>query len=478
MILLCLFSFYAVAEDFTPDIDTSCSACTQTPDPLIRYTLFVGSFLKALDSTSKVDYNKIRQADGAQGKVNTLIDYIKQEWDSYLWTFKREWRVTMGDVWGISFNTLQLLKRDLFADFARQTVVGLRTSALTRDIDKLEQLDESIDREASLHITNFVFSDPLSSSQIDKLQNIFSDYQDIFTMPTSSAIQPGTTYKDIIGWLNYTQRLVKNHITFSPKKDFKYDASRWVSIAFNPNRPSQLAWAYSCVIVYGGFNCNPTYGKTKWLWDEFTHTVGKELSITLSKFSSSARKLRALYRKKERDIYFKDAERWVSLFFNWSKVGQNNSHSNNRSYEMKQQQDLLKKSLDECYAEVLEKPDSYSTQQSFSLDNWSFGKIVSCRKLSTYEIKTPVNISQAETARIEKLQQAMWDHMMLVMSIDDEQDALIKLSSPLSVTTHQPLLSKVIYDTKSSLHRLIDTSIQWCLSFCSNLNAKVNCGSR
>lgn len=481
-----LFFAHAQSSNEEPSL-TNCKSCTQTPEPLVRYISFVRSVLGTLQSTSKIDYDKIRTTDGANGKINTLIDYAKQEWDSYLWVFKREWRVINGDVVWIWFDGRQALKRDFFADFARQTVVWIRTSALTRDVDKLEELDQSIDTVATVHINNFVFSDPIPANQITSLQGIFSSYQDIFSLsPSITPFEKWLTYKDVIGWLNYTQRLMKNHVTFTPKKDFTFESKKGIWYTINPTWSQSLMDQYGCIITRWWLNCNPTYGKTKSLRKEFSQKVGKDFTLTIKKFTSSFRKLKALYNQKERDTYFgerdRGRDRGVSLNVNGSNIKNNNQSSSNKStalsQDIQQQQDQIKKQLTECKTTAQSNPDSYRTKRRFTLGKWSFGKIVSCRELSDYEIVRPVNLSEAEIAKIAKLQQSMNDHMMLIIRIDEEQDTLIKLASPRAVTTQQPLLSQKIYETRSSLHTLIDNSIQWCLSFCSNLNSKVNCGSR
>ena len=74
------------------------------------------------------------------------------------------------EVQGATRETTKALGRDFIGDFGRQAVAGLRSSAIVRDQSKLEQLDEAIDREAIVHINNYVFRDPLSAEQLTKLK--------------------------------------------------------------------------------------------------------------------------------------------------------------------------------------------------------------------------------------------------------------------------------------------------------------------
>jgi hypothetical protein len=90
----------------------------------------------------------------------------------------------------------------------------LRTSALERDIEKLEKLDESIDNEAISHISHYRWNDVLPDNQITKINSIFDSYRDIFT---TGDVAKSTTYKDMVHRMNVTNRKMKNHITTNPK---------------------------------------------------------------------------------------------------------------------------------------------------------------------------------------------------------------------------------------------------------------------
>jgi hypothetical protein len=90
----------------------------------------------------------------------------------------------------------------------------LRTSALERDIEKLEKMDESIDNEAISHISHYRWKDVLPDNQIGKINSIFDSYRDIFSTGTVTKF---TTYKDMVHRMNVTNRTMKNHITTNPK---------------------------------------------------------------------------------------------------------------------------------------------------------------------------------------------------------------------------------------------------------------------
>ena len=82
---------------------------------------FMRAVLNTLQSTSKIDYSKI--ATGTkQANTNLLINYQKQQTDSYFGVFKREGRVIAGQIQGASLQTITAVSRDFLADFLRQSV--------------------------------------------------------------------------------------------------------------------------------------------------------------------------------------------------------------------------------------------------------------------------------------------------------------------------------------------------------------------
>lgn len=464
---------------FSQNIDETvygCDACVNTPDEVSRYIQFVRSILDTMQSTTKVNFSTL-DPTVKQWQINTLTDYLKQENDSYLWVFNREWRIIWTDIEWAWRELTQAISRDFLADFARQTVVWLRSSALVRDEEKIEQLDEAIDREAIVHISNFVFRDKIPSDQIAKLQSVFSAYPDIFELtPWSQAFATDLSYRDMVGWLNYMQRRVKNHIVLRPKSDFKYESSAKVSYDIKKTWTDNLQESYSCVIAVVGVNCNPTYGKTAWLRDEFGKSVGKDLKTTIGKFKSSAKKLSSLFAKNKNsggyfDNYFSNAIQYNGP--SWKRSGV----AVNAAKQAKAEKQQIEEALSECFKLASENPWRYTTQRIVSLFHPE-GKVVSCREKAPYEYADPGAVLEVEKTRISTLQTSMHNLITLILDMRDTNKAMAALSVPLDVTQEFPTLSKSIYSTKKTVQALNDNSIESCLAFCSNLNGQVNCGTK
>jgi|GEM_PF-3959761 len=79
---------FVYAQDLNTE-EQSCAACAVTPPDLMTYTRFVRAVLDALQSTSRVDFDKIK-TETKQAQVNILTDYKKQETDSYFGTIQKE----------------------------------------------------------------------------------------------------------------------------------------------------------------------------------------------------------------------------------------------------------------------------------------------------------------------------------------------------------------------------------------------------
>jgi hypothetical protein len=402
-------------------------------------------------------------------------------------SFEREGRVVGADIQWATRETIQAVWRDFFSDFARQTVAGVRSSALVRDQDKLEVLDESIDREAIVHINNFVFRDKLSPEQITKLKWVFSAYQDIFIVDAWQAgIDASTTYKDMVGWLNYMQRKMKNHVVFMPKQDFKYEAKGGVRYDLKQTWSDNLKQSYSCVIAAGWLNCNPSYGKTSGLRKEFEKGAGKNIKVTLNKFKKSFEKLDMLLKKGDKSEHF-----WGYFEWNASERGLNyqgpekSTKQINAAQDAREEKIQMQDLLDECYKKAQKNPDKYIvTIEKYKVEGSDFlpeggmGISFSCREKSPYEYADPGKLTEAEKSRVITMQTNMNEFITLILALDETNEAMAVLSAPMDVTKEFPKLSKAVYDTKATIRELNKHSIESCLAFCSNLNGRVNCGKQ
>lgn len=455
----------------------SCAACNLTPDSLTRYMRFMRSLLDVLDSDQKIDISKLEWAN-VEWRANSLTNSLKQISNEYRNVVAREWRYVGGKLQWWTREAAQALWRDFLWNFTRNTVAGLRTSALERDIEKLEKLDESIDNEAISHISHYVWKDVLPNNQITKLNSVFNSYRDIFA---TGAVSKSITYKDIIHRMNVMNRNMKNHITTNPKWDVAIKNYDGITFTLNSERIESLQREYSCVIAFWWLNCNQSYGKTAWLRKEFWRSAWNELTQTYNKFKETLQKLSILYNKNDRQEYFGwyfqwfGSEWWTVATVNGRRVDKE-FFSNIEPWKWyKDQKTQLKKVYDECKARInVGEQNLVRDTTERTLFN---RKAIWCHEYSEpVKISTP-NITESEEAKLRDLEDKMNNFIQLTLAMNDEESMLIELASPLPVTHQAPLLSRKVYETKETVTELTQLSIESCLAFCSNLNGKVNCGS-
>lgn len=467
---------FSYAQEAPTDERAPCSACTLTPDALVRYMNFMRAVLNTLQSTSKIDYSKI--ATGTkQANTNLLINYQKQQTDSYFWVFKREGRVIAGQIQGASLQTITAVSRDFLADFLRQSVAWVRSSALVRDEDKLEQIDESIDREAIVHINNYVYTDPIPTAQLDSLKNIFSVYSDIFTTGGNNQVlfSPWISYQQFIGWLNYTQRTVKNHIVVRAKTDFKYESNEKVGYSISPIRGKALDDAYACATANLGTACNASFGKASSLRKEFGKSAGKELKTTLNKFKTSFQKLSNLKSKG----YFKGFGDSRGIQYRGSQVPNPAKQNPQETIQiLEEDKQVVVAQLDDCIQQENSVQLDKLWNDSESLYSLQKMGLFPCKPRAPYLIKSAGNVTEPQEAKALGLTTTMNSTLSKIMDMEDSNEALSSIALPLTTTRYYPLLSQVVYTTKETVKELNANSVQWCLAFCTNLNSKVNCGSQ
>lgn len=462
---------FSYAQETPSETKTDCEACSLTPPELVRYTKFVRSILDTLQSTSKVDYSKIATWT-KQANTNLLVDYLKQITDSYLWVFKREWRIIWGQIQWASLQTTKAVSRDFIADFFRQSVAWARSSVLTRDEDLLETIDDSIDKETIIHINNFVYSDPIPVKQVENLKIVFSNYSDIFQTGWNNweLFSPWISYKQMIGWLNFTQRAVKNHIVIRPKNDFKFESNEKVGYSIRSNRGNTLDDAYACATANLWTACNATFGKTTSLRKEFGKSTGKELKTTLNKFKTSFEKLSKLKSKGVSNEYW--STRWVQ--YRGTTVQDLNLPTKKEIIQsFEERKSLALKILADCTI----KGENINTEQ-YKLYSIQRMWIIPCQVRAPYLSKSAWNVTEAEEAKAVLLSTTMNNTLTKVMNMEDYDNSLSTIALPLSTTLYFPELSKLVYKTKGTVKELNANSVQGCLAFCTNLNTQVNCGSQ
>lgn len=464
------------SSEWTQQENPPCDACGTTPDGLTRYIMMMNSILKAINP----DQNSV----SLSGKViqNAKTDITKEMSEEYFGTFRREWVLVGGQIIGRSYDAIKALTRDFVWDFGRQTVAWVKAQALTRDIDKLDELDESIDAKAIRLIGSLRYRDRINNDQSKLIINTVSAYPDIIK-EWSFVIQSNATYRDMLGWMNHVQRSMKNHITFTPKKTTKLEWTNTITYILNPTWSDKLKNDYECVHMFNGSACNKTLDKTERLWDEFSKSVGKEFGVTINKFVGSSKKLRLLLSKQWRSTLFDWSENGVEfngkrLFFDRSTW-----NSNVLIQDLRQEKDSLLKT----YTVWQQSEQALLNWSEADLGDWNSSSIwpekiyknTTTKWINTsYQVSSLTNSTIAESTKVQTLLQSMNQWVDHVVSFDDEQEVLISIVSPLSVTRMQPLLSEAVYNTKLSLSHLIGDSIDACLAFCPNLNSKVNCGSK
>lgn len=466
---------FAQIQDET--IYESCAACNLTPDSLTRYMRFLRSVLDTLDSDPKIDISKL-EWENAEWRANTLTNSLRDTSNEYWNVVAREWKYVGGKLQWWTREAAEAIRRDFLWNFARNTVAGLRTSALERDIEKLEKMDESIDNEAISHISHYRWKDVLPDNQIAKINSIFDSYRDIFSTWT---VTKSTTYKDMVHRMNVTNRTMKNHITTNPKWDFAIKTYNGITFTLNTQWVQSLKTEYNCVIALWWLNCNQSYGKTAWLRKEFGRSAWNELTQTYNKFKETLQKLSIFYNKTDRKEYFGwyfgwfGSEWWTVATVNGRRVDKE-FFSNIEPWKWyRDQKTQLKKVYDECKKRIdAGERDLVRNTTERTLFN---RKTIGCHTyIEPLKVNTP-NITESEESKLRALENKMNNFIQQTLSINDEESTLIKIASPLSVTHQAPLLSKKVYITKETVTELTQLSIESCLAFCSNLNGKVNCGS-
>lgn len=471
--LFSLFGISSFAQINDETVYEDCRACTLSPDSLSRYISFMRSLLGALESTKKIDIAKLEWND-VQWRANTLVNDQKSTLDEYLGVFKKEGRYVGGELQWATRETIKGISRDFFTNFGRETIAGVKSEALVRDLEKLEELDESIDREATTHITHFQWKEKLSVDQVAKMNQVFSTYSDIF-QKAGSWVNSDATYKDMVTWMGHTNRIMKDHVTLQPNQDVSINSYRWITYSLKKQRSDKLQEEYSCVRSVVWLNCNPTYGKTSWLWNEFKKSAGKDLKTTFNKFKHSWEKLSILYNKKDRKeyfwSYFKDyGDDW------WTSLNVNGRNINSNFFDSLASEQKWLQSQKDSYAELLKS----CKETEWTISEWALFRAnrIICREPLPYEMPAINNITKQEEAKMTSLLNALNKHIELISTLDDDQTIYVNLASPLAVTHKAPLLSRAVYETKQTVHDLLGYSIESCLAFCSNLNGKVNCGSQ
>lgn len=475
--LFFVFSNAVFAQIQDDSVYESCAACNLTPDSLTRYMKFVRSVLDVLDSNPKINISQL-EWENVEWRANTLINSLRDTSNEYWNVVAREWKYVGGKLQWWTREVAEALWRDFLGNFARNTVAGLRTSALERDIEKLEKLDESIDKEAISHINHFRWKDIVPDNQITKINSIFDSYSDIFA---TGDVKKTTTYKDIIHRMNMTNRKVKNHITTNPKWDFSIKEYDGITFTLNPQWVQSLKVEYNCVIAVWWLNCNPSYGKTAWLRKEFGRSAWNELTQTYNKFKETLQKLSIFYNKDDRKEYFGwyfgwfGSERWTVATVNGRRVDKEFFWNIEPWKWYKDQKTQLKKIHDECNQKI--SADQKNVERDNTERTLFNRKTIGCRDVvKPVKVDAP-NITESEESKLRALENKMNNFIQLALSMNDEESTLIKLASPLSVTHQAPLLSKKVYITKETVTELTQLSIESCLAFCSNLNGKVNCGT-
>lgn len=434
------------------------------------------SILGVLQSTSKVDFTKLNNANSKEGQVNILTDYLKQENDSYLGVVQKEWRIIWTDIQTNVRNAVISVKRDFIWDFWREFTVWAKSTAFTRDLKKLEEVDNWIDTEANQHIQNYVFNDPIPQSQYDALKQVFVNNTELFSMVNSWWFSTWVSYKQIIWWLNALNRSIKNHITVTPKRDTKFESTKWINYSLNAQWSKWLAASYDCVKSTVAGNCNPNRSKTNDIAKEFWKSVGWDFDLIMGKFQWSIKKLKQVFSNDYYDSYFDDFgnDRWVR--YDGQNLGADAKNAIEPRKEAKEEKNRVKAILDECYVESA-LGGGYEWERVFSVFNPN-GRVITCREVADFQYPVFKNISEAEWAKRKGLLESMNNWVGTTMNSADMLQSYAKVASPLDATKKFPLLSKSVYEAKWVLLELIESSIDWCLAYCSNLNAQVNCGSK
>ncbi len=468
---------YAQSVDNDP---VSCQTCVLSPDQLITYRKFVRSALDILQSTSRIDFDKLYTGT-KQAQVNILTDYKKQESDSYLGVVKQQGRIVETELQSAWRAVQTEWLRDFAGDFWRQFVGGAKSSVYTRDEKKLEEVDERIDTDATTHINNFVFGDAIPNTQVVKLKELFVAYNSMFQPIWAWWLEANITYKTFIGRLNNLNRKVKNHIIIRPKRDFKRATEKWVNYTLNPTWTQWLADSYACVgnTVIG--NCNPTWGKTRALAKEFGNSVWNDFDHIGNKFKSSINKLKGVFSWSTYKGYFDGfgSEWGVGIDINGQRLGSNNKNpvqpKTPPAQKAKEEKQAIKELLDECRKD--DNTQYKVKERRVILGPIGYNKTIWCKDRVAFEYQGVAldGMTENEAAKWQRMITSMNDWVDSVASSTSELDDLSKLLSPMDVTPLFQDLSKSVYAAKGTLSALIKSSIKGCLAYCSNLNDRIKC---
>ncbi|MFA7284461.1 MAG: hypothetical protein WC004_01400 [Candidatus Absconditabacterales bacterium] len=470
---------FVYAQDLNTE-EQSCAACAVTPPDLMTYTRFVRAVLDALQSTSRVDFDKIK-TETKQAQVNILTDYKKQETDSYFGTIQKEGRVLEMEGQSARRAVQSEGLRDFAGDFWRQFIAGAKSSVFARDEQKLETVDERIDGEATTHINNYVFKDPIPAAQLSKIKDLFGSYSALFQPVGAGGFEQGITYKTMVGWLNNLNRKVKNHIVLRPKQDMTRETDAGVNYTLHPNWSTNLAKEYECVKSTVLGNCNPTRGKTNAIAKEFGRSVGNDFSHIGKKFAGSIKKLKQVFSKDFYKGYFDGfGTDWgVGVTINGTKLGAGDARQVKQepAKVAKEEKERIKETLDECKQDG----SQYEIKEKRSiLGPLAYNKVIGCKDTVSFEYDGVVldGMTENEAAKRQRMIANMNDWVAGVTSSNEELDALGAIAAPLDVTPAFQDVSKSLYLAKGTLGDLIGSSIDGCLAYCSNLNGKIQCGSR